>query len=403
MKRTLMQIIKTAVMLADRLPKTDDPWFTWAIKGIAVFDVLHNNFYGNIAVIDELRKKQNLSVQSSPLFVRAFFDHQLHTVYKTKHWSFREDLELIEVKIGEEALYFQQWNRGSHVDKEDEFFHTPGFPFHQVMAAIWNQYPEGLYVSIKPEPHSNNQTPAFSGLDPLYVKLSAAAKERIDKLKDIAARRTYIALGPPGTGKSTFARLLAKARGENLLKLDTSILRDIHMDELKFLLDILKPGLVLIDDFDRVVFPEDISKLLFLMEYLHGHDKPTTVYTANNPEQMDRALLRSERIDQVLDFQMPDEAERQQILVSGWEDTSPLPESLIQDTEGFSQADLIGLLGTSKIHGIVLAMKNTQRIRELQKEATRDYEQDHNGHRGFYQRPRNGRPPRYAQAVVIEE
>ena len=99
--------------------------------------------------------------------------------------------------------------------------------------------------------------------------------------------------GRPGTGKTTLASTVSSSLGLKTLVMNASGI-DINVSGLSYLIDALKPGIVIIDDFDKNTSSHcsDLS----LIEWLH-RNVPLVILTVNNLCNFNEALIRPGRID----------------------------------------------------------------------------------------------------------
>ena len=142
--------------------------------------------------------------------------------------------------------------------------------------------------------------------------------------------RGILLFGPPGTGKSLFARALAKELRLPFIELR---LEDIYRSlvgeteqRLRRAIDIIEamaPDVVFIDEIDRLGHRTDVStdsgvsRRVFsaLLEWL-GDDRRRAIIvgTTNEPEYLDAAMLRAGRLDRKIPLMLPDKAAREAIL-----------------------------------------------------------------------------------------
>lgn len=126
--------------------------------------------------------------------------------------------------------------------------------------------------------------------------------------------RAILLEGPPGTGKSTAARLLASRVGA----------RHIRIGELRFdtssqnIVKLLRPDTLIIDDFDRLK-EEQVQSVLTFLEFIRSWVR-LIIVTSNHMEKLDPAILRPGRFDEIFSVQsLGDDHARQQLPDGLWE------------------------------------------------------------------------------------
>ncbi len=171
--------------------------------------------------------------------------------------------------------------------------------------------------------------------------------------------------GPPGTGKTMLARVVAASLGVNLyLVRGPEILAKYYGDSERVLRDIFdeasrnQPAIVFFDEIDSVAGRRTddgheaskrvVAQLLSLMDDgLSSQDDVLVVATTNRVDDVDPALRRPGRFDWEIAFPLPDEAGRVAILARAATETAtrgPLElEGLAARTHGWSPAELTAL------------------------------------------------------------
>ncbi|RLE42686.1 hypothetical protein DRJ16_04550 [Candidatus Woesearchaeota archaeon] len=141
--------------------------------------------------------------------------------------------------------------------------------------------------------------------------------------------RGILMLGPPGTGKTHFARALAKELKLPFLRLKTEHIVSKWYGETERLmakaLDIAEevaPCILFIDEIDRFgkrggIAEHETTRRSFsiLLEWLGDERRKTIVLaTTNRPEDLDEAFIRVGRFDYLIPFLYPDYKARLEIL-----------------------------------------------------------------------------------------
>ncbi len=134
-------------------------------------------------------------------------------------------------------------------------------------------------------------------------------EQRIGRFLAAHIPRSYLLLGPPGTGKSAGIRWLARRLDLSTLRVDIAMLGDHHgranaavASSLQTLVELLRPELMILDDLDRVDIGAD---LLHFLE-LAGRTCRVVMASANCADSMIGAALRPGRFDEVVRFERLD-------------------------------------------------------------------------------------------------
>ena len=178
-------------------------------------------------------------------------------------------------------------------------------------------------------------------------------------------KRGVLLAGPPGTGKTTIGRALARRLRGKFFLLDGTVIsgsRDFY-ERVKRLFDLAKrnaPAIIFIDDSDVIFEANNETGLYrFLLTMLDGIESETAgqicvMLTAMDVGNLPPALVRSGRIELWLETRLPDSTARAQILADR---CAELPASvgsvdidrIAAATEGMSGADLKRMVDDGKL------------------------------------------------------
>jgi SpoVK/Ycf46/Vps4 family AAA+-type ATPase len=178
------------------------------------------------------------------------------------------------------------------------------------------------------------------------------------KLKShgLSNRRKILLLGPPGTGKTMTARVLAHELRLPLHTIQVDKLVTKFMGEtsakLRQIFNLIRDdqGVYLFDEFDAIggdrSLDNDVGEmrrvLNALLQFIELDSSDSMIIGATNkPSLLDHALFR--RFDDILSFELPHEAARQRLIenVLGTFKGSRLAwTSILKDSEGLSHADI---------------------------------------------------------------
>ncbi len=216
-------------------------------------------------------------------------------------------------------------------------------------------------------------------------------KEIVDFLKspkkflDIGARipKGVILTGAPGTGKTLLARAVAGEAGVPFFHLSGSEFVEMFVgvgaSRVRDLFKMAKkaaPAIIFVDEIDAIgrtrgggfgggndEREQTLNQILVEMDGFEPNDKVIVMAATNRPDVLDPALIRPGRFDRKVLLDLPDRADREEILQIHAE-KKPLAEDInlkliAERTPGFSGADLYSLMNEG---AILAARENRKKI-----------------------------------------
>lgn len=339
--------LKIASAVLDKLPSPGESPLTNLVRCFAVADSIYTTLnpgrdHGLSMVID----RYGLVQSTNPQFVDLFFDTKLKEDFKVESYTLTDHMkgtEAFSPKYG--RLLFIEYTYGDG-EKEPTFYHSKDFLFEDALTQMWDTYEGRIHVSSTTNMMGaiTNKFTGFSAPpNPLYGGAQELMDARVARHRRKVAQNSpqaYMFVGPPGTGKTSFAMEFASRLGGRILKIDASTLAHCEIHAMAFLLDGLNPEFLVIDDLDKSDLSKVVPTVLDLLEkFRSDYPSMTVILTANSTESFDPGLLRPRRINNWIEFTLPDQAEREEVLRRYLE--VDFPEESIQEvvdaTEGLSQ------------------------------------------------------------------
>lgn len=234
------------------------------------------------------------------------------------------------------------------IDKERRDSHTNIIPFPGEL--------QGLVLKENPETPKSALV-MTEQLEKRIRRIIHEYKQR-GKLKayGLTHRRKILLAGPPGTGKTMTARVLAGDLGLNLYTIQVDRLVTKFMGEtsakLRQIFDLIQSahGVYLFDEFDAIgaerSMDNDVGEMrrvlnAFLQFIEQDRSDSMIVAATNNPGLLDHALFR--RFEDVLHYALPEDEERQALIcniLGTFMGSRPAWKSILTESRGLSHAEI---------------------------------------------------------------
>ena len=182
--------------------------------------------------------------------------------------------------------------------------------------------------------------------------------ERVDQWRafmDQGIRRNILLQGPPGCGKSTFCKHVAREVSQRTLMLTSQAYEELNFMRWRELLNFLAPEVVIVDDVDRV---QEYRLESSLKNFEEGYcEVPLVFFTTNDHQRLPEAMRRPGRIDQILEFEPPSQELRWRLIreMAAREGVDELPEDQLQRLDALvlhqSTAHLVEALRRARVLG----------------------------------------------------
>ena len=225
------------------------------------------------------------------------------------------------------------------------------------------------------------------GLDHLKTYMGHRAEAFTQAAKDFGADRPrgITAIGPPGTGKTLFSKVTGNLLGQRLIRLDIGAVFGKYVGEseakIRSAIKLMKkmaPVCILVDEVDKQgmansgkggdngVSSRVVATLLDAMQ--EAVEPMYWIFTANNHEGLEPALIRKGRMDEVFSVLPPNRIERRAILeihLRKRKQLYPIDlDKIVGMTKGYVSAELEAVAKESVITAMIRKCKVTPDIME---------------------------------------
>ena len=158
----------------------------------------------------------------------------------------------------------------------------------------WDHLGRNVRITKGPEREPRWETDILT--QTLDSKLASYHYARISQFLEKGHSRAVMFVGPPGTGKSFAIRAIARDIGRPTVRIDAGHLGSATRESLESCVNFLRPGVILLDDIDRMADPE---RFLSDIERLR-QSVPVVLATCNSSNPLGPAFLRPQRFDEVV-------------------------------------------------------------------------------------------------------
>jgi len=223
-------------------------------------------------------------------------------------------------------VLFEQLDRDqeSKIGFEPVFYHSPDFDFNIIAERAWKTAKKHIQV----ESFSKQWRHYFkyTAFEPILNRQFGKAERVMQKFigehrvfRNKKISRSYLFIGPPGTGKSTMAQKFATDNHERIMRIDADTMYETRGNEFINVLKFMKPDCLVINEIDKKYFFSQNwrtgGNILQLLEDIKDmFPDLTMLFTANSLAPLPEAMIRPGRIDDIIEFELPDKDDRKEII-----------------------------------------------------------------------------------------
>lgn len=139
-----------------------------------------------------------------------------------------------------------------------------------------------------------------------------AFADEVHHFRSKGINKSVILTGPPGVGKTTFIQSYAELTNSRNMVIGPDAFDVMVAGDVEFLVEVLKPDILLLDDLDKV---HNHNITYTMLPNIKRHlPELVVVVTCNNPSALGSAFLRPGRGGEIRQFGYPDTKEKEELL-----------------------------------------------------------------------------------------
>jgi len=301
----------------NQVPRLSDGPLVVLSKVTSILDMTISEFFDNEPDPSEILEEMGLTSTNNRAFVSLFFGTSLRSMFEVTTLKLSMFASIVTARAPGTEIHFTITNGN---DINATFWHSKNLDFKGIVEHVWKIFDDRIHVELK---KSNFEfSHVFESKDPTFGNTATSMfkefqEQHLRYVRD-AVPRTYLLCGKPGVGKTAFAERLSRINSRTM-RLAAASMSIMDFKTISFLVDIMKPSFLIIDDIDRNLDNErSLSTLFVIFEaFKRKHPDVTIVLTVNDVHKLDSALIRPGRIDELMDFDPPDDEDRK-IIIRGY-------------------------------------------------------------------------------------
>lgn len=313
------------------LPTKDDNQLTSAIKMVGLVSNLLSQIPNSKdgSAMNRISKAFNLNERYNPALLDMINDFNLLSEFKRVELPKDDEngAKSFTDHYGK-VMLFKHPNVGiigmreTLSDVSSNILHSPNFTPELIWDLVWDKVDGCVDVQSS---NIQYKTFRFNGYPVDEGHHFGTAQGRVDefieqnrRFIELGFERSYMFLGPPGSGKTTMSQRFARAYSNRILQFSPDVIWNVGDIDIIKLIEESGTEVVLIDELDKLMGQlgsHHRGMLLSRIEKMRKCKKGLiTIITANSVKNFPDAMLRPGRIDDIIEFTYPDESDRRMIL-----------------------------------------------------------------------------------------
>lgn len=311
------------------LPGKDDNKITSALKILGLVSTLLSKIPDkDEGAMKRLSKIFNLKETTNNALMDLFNDFGLLSNFKRIQMPKKDD---------DDKSFLDQWGkvnlyshpnvgiiglRDTYSEVSAYILHSEDFNINSVWDLVWEKVNGCVDVQAAPQNYKLFQ---FSKYIMFEGHQFGSAQSQIDsfieknrKFISLGFERSYLFLGPPGSGKTTMSQRFARAYSKKILQFSPDVIFQVSDTNIIRLIQESQAEVILIDEIDKLFQSLNAERTALVLSRVEKIRKCRpgliTIFTANSVKKFPDAMLRPGRIDDIIEFGYPEKDDRKEIL-----------------------------------------------------------------------------------------
>ena len=263
--------------------------------------------------LTEFSKREKLQVIKAGNLSFLNLAHDSKEIPKKKLFTFSDGEEIFKIEVEKYSILYVA-NKYHGVENGYGVFASCPEALETVIEILFNSF--GSSIQLEIDNHKPKFTPLKRDIANIYLNDHDSDKFifQYQELVSKGINKSFLLLGPPGSGKSAFTLKIAEKLNTKLLLVGSSCLYSNYNSVVNQAINIFKPKVICFEDIERNSHVSS-ADVLTLIESVKANNPTALIFTTvNNYKKLSGALQRPGRLGRKIEFLAPDLKTRKKLI-----------------------------------------------------------------------------------------